>query len=167
MGVLTQERLNSVLRYDPDTGEFFWRQSGIGRRAHLRAGYVNLALGYLLIWFDGKKYYAHRLAWLLMTGAWPQHGIDHKDGNKTNNRFCNLRQATQTLNQANQKRHKNNRSGYKGVVKNGKSMTWSARISAHGKHHYLGSFSSPQEAHESYCTAAKKHFGEFANFGRD
>ena len=86
--------------------------------------------------------------------------IDHINGNTLDNRRCNLRVCTQAENSRNRKTSENTISGYKGVIK--KKNRWQARIMYNSEHINLGFFSTPQEAHEAYCAAALKYFGEFA-----
>jgi hypothetical protein len=87
--------------------------------------------------------------------------IDHRDGNRANNRWSNLRLATQSENSANRHRHINNTSGFKGVslCKWGK---WRACIEKNGRKIHLGMYDTPQAAHAAYVAAARKLFGEFA-----
>lgn len=87
---------------------------------------------------------------------------DHADGNGLNNTRSNLRLATRAQNNANVRRKKTNRSGYKGVYR--KRSKWQARIMVNRQHIDLGSFDTPELAHAAYCEAARKHFGEFARF---
>lgn len=162
---LTQERVRALLDYDAETGVFKWRSPGMGRSAGLRAGSVS-KIGYVYIAVDGRKQLAHRLAWLWMTGAFPNGPIDHRDGQRANNKFSNLREADAFLNGANMPRHKRNTTGFKGVVKVEGCNSWTARIKAFGENRYIGSFNSPQAAHAAYCEAARSLFGEFANFGK-
>ncbi len=111
----TYERVKEILSYDPATGLFKWIKT-LSNRA--QAGNVAGCYrkdGYLVIRFDGKLYLGHRLAWLLVTGNWPKQEIDHKDGNPSNNKWGNLREATHSENITNQAAHKNNKLGLKGV----------------------------------------------------
>jgi hypothetical protein len=87
--------------------------------------------------------------------------IDHADLDKVNNRIQNLRPATNSQNQANTKRRPTNRSGFKGVAWNTNAKLWKAGITVNGKNNHLGYFSTPEEAHEAYCAAAKMIFGDF------
>lgn len=159
--MLELDYLKSILQYDPDTGNFIWINH-FGRR--IVAGSIAGALnkGYIEIGINLKKYKAHRLAWFYMTGKWPQRNIDHKDRNKVNNRWNNLREATDSQNHANSKIQKTNTSGFKGVrfLQN----KFHAGITVNGKGIYLGSRPTPEEAHELYKEAALKYFGEFARF---
>lgn len=91
--------------------------------------------------------------------------VDHINNNPLDNRRSNLRLATPSQNLGNRVRNKNNTSGYKGVTWNKQTHRWKAAIQAQGKARHLGYFSTPEEAHEAYCKAAKELFGEFANFG--
>src|SRR5690348_8900862 len=91
---LSQAHLKELLRYDPETGKFFWlvrarRRSRIGDEAGSDHGQ-----GYIEIGIEGRRYLAHRLAWFYMTGEWPPEMVDHKDLCRSNNRWANLRLAT-------------------------------------------------------------------------
>jgi HNH endonuclease/AP2 domain len=107
-------------------------------------------------------YNEHQLAWFYMTGRWPKPTIDHRDGDSTNNRWNNLRQATASQNNANRRRPRNNTSGYKGVYRGRRPGQWRAQIGKNGRTKYLGTFPTRQAAHAAYVAAARKHYGEFA-----
>lgn len=115
---------------------------------------------------NGKEVHVlmHREIMGRMTGAQLSRAneVDHWDNNPLNNCRGNLRIASHSDNQHNSPRPSNNTSGYKGVYKRGKK--WVAQIKTSEKKLYLGSFATPQEAHEAYKTAAIKYFGEFARF---
>lgn len=98
--ILTAERLRELLTYDPETGEFRWRYTRGCRARGQIAGTVT-CLGYLTIAIDGRKYKAHRLAWLHVHGEWPYPEIDHINRIKLDNRLVNLRRATRAENNAN------------------------------------------------------------------
>lgn len=90
-------------------------------------------------------------------------GMDHINGNGLDNRrTCNLRFATQSQNNQNRRRHRNNKSGYKGVSWRKARRNWIAVIQIDGKRKHLGGFSTPEAAHEAYCNAAVQFHGEFA-----
>ena len=102
---LTAARLREALSYDRDTGEFRWnkRSSALSRRREgVLAGSIKAA-GYREIEIDGVTYQAHRLAWLHVTGEWPDAEIDHRDLDRGNNSWENLRAATSSQNHANRK----------------------------------------------------------------
>lgn len=163
---LTADRLRDVLRYSPETGLFHWRVMCSARRpAEMLAGDKKKDSGYVLIGVDCVRYRAHRLAWLYMTGQWPALQVDHIDGDRSNNRWVNLREATQRQNSANMRRRDSNRCGVKGVsIYRGDSgyVSYRANICLHNKTHYLGCFQTAEEAQAAYAEAAREHFGEFA-----
>lgn len=157
---LTQEQLMDVLHYNPDTGIFTW-VSPTNRRIKAGdvAGTINCS-GYSRTKVLGQEYLAHRLAWLYVTGAWPTGMVDHVNCNPLDNRFANLRIATNSQNLANQRLNSRNTSGFKGVTSY--RGRWRATLVKNRKSNHLGYFDTPLEAHEAYCAAAKVHFGEFA-----
>ena len=160
---LTQERLKELLHYDPETGIFTRIKPQNNRYAvGCVAGSPHKTLGYIQVWVDRKSYYGHRLAWLYMTGSWPDKLIDHRDCDPANNKWCNLRQANSGQNVSNSKLPKNNTSGYKGVTWSEHAKRWHAAITVNEKSIYLGYFLDPKEAHNAYCEAAIKYKGEFA-----
>lgn len=158
---LTYERLREVLTYYPETGEFWWRYPAKGRKSYRRVGAINTP-GYRIIGIDGGKYLASRLAYLWMTGEWPEGHMDHINCQRADDRWCNLRVATRAQNQANQPRQINNTSGYKGVFWYKAYGRWMAQITVKRKKHFLGYFDDPKEAHEAYAAAAQRFHGEFA-----
>lgn len=107
-----------------------------------------------------KLYKAHRVAWLLMTGEWPEHEIDHIDTNPTNNAWSNLRLANRSENCMNRNRQANNTSGYKGVSSHGSGFR--AQIWRDGRRYGLGTYRTPERAYEAYCEAAATLHGSFS-----
>lgn len=91
--------------------------------------------------------------------------VDHINRNGIDNRRENLRFATPSQNAANSKRHKSNKSGYKGVFTHKQSGRWLAHIRINGKSTHVGIFDCPKEAHEAYMKAAREHYGDFASDG--
>lgn len=164
----------SILDYDPDTGVFTWRprprEYFATRRAYSTwnaryAGAVSKspdATGYLLISINKRRYKAHRLVWLYMTGRWPTSLIDHIDGDRANNRFSNLREATPSQNAANSRARSDNHTGIRGVTWHEMRGKWRARIRAFGKEKHLGLFDNIDDAAAAYERAALELRGEFA-----
>jgi hypothetical protein len=109
------------------------------------------AAGYVHFSIDGIRVYGHRVAVLLVTGAWPDAEVDHIDRNRSNNRWSNLRQAAHSENAHNRAIYRNNSSGLKGIYRN--KDRWSASIMAGGKKKHLGTFDTPVLAHLAYCAA--------------
>lgn len=159
---LTQERLREVLRYDPDTGLFVWLVSTSNRVAVGQIAGSRESYGYWVIGVDGTVYRAQRLAWLYMTGEWPPALVDHRNLDRKDNRWRNLRLATHSQNHANAGLIASNSSGHKGVSKNKRLGKWHACIMVDKRRFHLGFFSDIAAAAAAYERAAVKHFGEFA-----
>ncbi|PWC54682.1 hypothetical protein TSA6c_00105 [Azospirillum sp. TSA6c] len=159
---LTQARLRDLLTYDPQTGIFTWRVDRGTAKAGQAVSCVSGA-GYVQIRIDGKRHSAHRLAFLWMTGNWPDKQVDHINRDRVDNRWGNLRLANSSQNLANRPLNRNNTSGVKGVCWDRRDEKWSARIRANGKRRFLGCFSDINDAAAAYDAAAKQHFGDFAN----
>jgi hypothetical protein len=162
---LTQARLKELLRYDPDTGVFTWlvrRPNGV--KVGDPAGAVHKGSGYLRIKIDGRPYAAGRLAWLYMTGKWPIELIDHKDTDRTNNKWLNLRPATFVQNIRNRKTTA--QSELKGAYLKSdhfrRAKPWATCIRVDGALKHLGTFAKPEEANAAYAKAAETFFGAFA-----
>lgn len=145
---LTAARLRAVLDYDPSTGVFTWIN---GQRLGLVAGSPDRR-GYWTIKIDRRRYKAHRLAFLHMTGEWPHCDVDHERGDRQDNRWKKLREATPFQNQQNRlKAQKNNVSGLLGVSRRGSSFL--ASITANRKVYSLGTFKTAELAHAAYLAA--------------
>lgn len=159
---LTHKRLCSILNYEPLTGHFSRktkrRTNAFGTVGNYRPD------GYLVISIDKKLYLAHRLAWFFVTGKWPKETIDHINCDKSDNRWCNLREASLTQNNFNVGIFKTNTTGYKGVSK-AKFGKYRAVISLNNKQLHLGTFDTPEEAYQVYCQKAFELREEFTNVG--
>jgi hypothetical protein len=159
---ITQAYLKEVATYDKENGEFRWRITRLKAKAGKLAGNVHRPSGYRQIKIDGHVYHAHRLAWLYVHGEWPQHLVDHIDGNRDNNVLANLRAATDAENSRNGPARKRGRqSGYKGVRWFAPARKWRARIVVDYKDIHLGLFDDPYEAHLAYREASKRYHGAF------
>jgi len=117
--------------------------------------------GYISIGVDGTRYLAHRLAWLWMTGRWPQKYVDHKNFTVSDNRWINLREANDMQNSRHRRVRFDNRSGVKGVGFHKETGKWRASIVVNKKKISLGLFHDKFVAGEVYQKAAAKYFGEF------
>lgn len=157
---ISAERVREVLDYRPETGAFTWK-SLVGKHSRLngtQAGGLD-PKGYLRISVGGLQHMAHRLAWLVTTGAWPVGRLDHINGNKQDNRIANLREVSASINSQNRvKPGRRSVSGALGVVRS--KGKWEARITVDGKWTYLGRFDSTDEASAAYFRAkAQLHAG--------
>ena len=135
--------LKSILRYNPETGNFTWlvKRKGckLGSIAGCKCG------GRVLITIDGHKYKAHRLAWFYMKGEWPEE-VDHFDRNPLNNKLVNLRKATRVQNAQNMGVYSTNTSGHTGMSFRKDIQKWRALIRYNGSKVSLGCFNSKEEA---------------------
>lgn len=157
--------IKDFLYYNPNTGDITWvNKPSKSTIINTNAGCVNNKTGYLVIRFNKSLYQAHRVMWFLHTGDQPPKYIDHADGNKLNNCWNNLREATHSQNEHNKTKYVNNTSGFKGVCRHTKNNSWVAKIWVNSKGIHLGSFTTPEAAYEAYCIAATELHGNFANF---
>jgi hypothetical protein len=152
--MITQSRLREVLDYNPDTGVFVRRLKQSGVKQGKISGSLTLEK-YQVTSIDRKTYKCHRLAWLYMTGKFPDGQIDHINGNRSDNRFENLRDVTHTQNIQNQRKAQmsNKSTGVLGVFKNGSGFA--ARISHNNTKIYLGTFKTTEEAQAAYIAAKR------------
>ena len=159
---LSQSELKEILHYNPKTGVFTWIESNSNRvKIGDIAGHFHKSSGYIVIAINGKLCKSHRLAWLYMTGHVPKDCIDHINGDRSDNRFCNLREATQSQNNQNRiKAQKNNTTGYLGVTFHKATNKYLAKIRIGGKCEHLGIFTTPEEASKAYL-AKKREKHEF------
>lgn len=156
--MFTQEELKEAVHYDPETGVFTYLT---GRKLGKRADKLHASTGYMRFQFKGYRWLAHRFAWFYTYGDNPE-VVDHINGNKTDNRICNLRPATQQENCCNSAK-RNNPTNVKGVTfYNNKYV---ARVGSNGKMHNLGSFNTKEEAEQVVRGFREKLHGEFYNHG--
>lgn len=158
--LLTQIRLKELLTYDPNTGVFTWNiQRSSGVKARDVAGTRNKN-GYIVISVDGVDYLAHRLVWLYMFGVWPNETIDHKFGERSDNRLSELRPLPIQLNGANRTRaNKSNSSGLLGAHKK-RDGSYASSIRVNNKLISLGSYDSAKSATLAHAEAQSIYFPE-------
>jgi hypothetical protein len=158
--ILNAEEVRALLDYDPETGVLRWKQHMTPRaRMGKEAGVIQQGK-YRRVGIYGRYYMAHRLAWLIVTGEWPTHEIDHINGQKADNRLCNLRPATPEQNKRNT-RHRNN-TGLPGASYSSVNGKFRAQIRVNGRRKFLGWFDNAEDAHAAYVAAARRYHGEFA-----
>jgi len=163
--MITQEKLKESLRYNEDTGVFYWVISKRPKvKAGEEAGYLCSQSGYVYISLNGKRYQAHRLAWLYVKGYLPTKRLDHDDQDKANNRITNLNEVTHQQNMRNMKMNKNNTSGVTGVRWSERLNKFRATIYANSRRHHLGCF---VDKFEAICArkSADRKFGFNENHG--
>ena len=150
-------RLRDIFDYNPETGVLVWldgRQKGLAAGSTDARGYCQVSVGSR---DDRLRTHVHQVAWAYMTGEWAPHDIDHINHDKSDNRFCNLRALSRSLNQQNQIRgHSGSLTGLLGVVPNRKTGRYMARIHVNGKSKQVGTFGTPEEAHAAYVEAKRR-----------
>lgn len=164
----SKEFIRENLSYDSSTGKLTWLISRPGVTIGSIAGCEKKGRGgktYRWIGIGGAVIVAHHIAWLLMTGDWPQDQIDHEDGDGTNNKWNNLREVDRPTNSKNLKKARNNTSGVTGVVKRS-STNWIVQLGVGGKRKHIGSFRSLSEAIIARDAAYKEH-GFHPNHGSE
>ena len=158
--MLTAERIRTELEYNQETGSFTWLRGRQGRQKQREAGCIKTPDGYRRVCIDGTLYLAHRLAWLYMTDSWPADQIDHRNGIRTDNRWANLREATDAENRQNISKRIDNTSGLIGVSWENRRSKWRAYIVFGGHQKHLGMFADKHDAGIAYIKA-KAEFHAF------
>lgn len=175
---ITPEFCRQLLRYDPETGKLWWRARpremfSSGRlfaawtvKYEGREAFISLTSdGYRKGQIDRITFRAHRVAWAIVHGAWPDGEIDHINGNPSDNRISNLRVVDAATNNRNLGRRSDNQTGVSGVSFHAKSGRWHARIREAGRFKHLGSFTTKAEAVDAR-RVAEVEFGYHPNHGR-
>lgn len=153
----TPETLRKLLRYEPETGKLFWR-----KRKHnltgIEAGGIDAGHGYRRIKImPYGLFLAHRIIFAMKNGRWPRRQVDHINGNRSDNRFINLRLVDRSENLKNKTIYKNNKSGCTGVYWHKQHRKWCAQISVNRKNLLLGVFKDKDEAILVRKNAEKQH----------
>lgn len=154
---LTAATLRSTVTYDKQTGQFLWLSSAGGVKLGALCGCVS-SNGYVVFGLLGRKYRAHRLAWLYVHGVWPSETIDHIDGNRSNNAIENLRCVPQRINNQNQTRPgRANASGLLGVYWSPRLKGYMAQVSVLGKKKRRGPYKDSGRAYSAYVALKRAH----------
>lgn len=163
--MLQIEVIKEYLRYEPDSGKFFWvKRSSDKNKPGSRAGRARSLRGYRQVTLLGVTMYEHRLAWMYCHGELPLGCcIDHINGVKGDNRIDNLRLASQFENAANVGAKKDNTSGHKNVHWCNAKGRWIAKVKRQGKTIYAGSFTDYDAAVMAANETRIKVHGAFAS----
>lgn len=132
-------------RYDRSTGKLYWKAKP-NRRIKVGSEAGVLSHGYRQIRLNGQGYKAHRLVWLIETGAFPEHQIDHINGDRSDNRYWNLRDVPQSENCRNMRRPKHNTNGTVGVRLDARVNRFQAYIQIGGVFTHIGMYGTEGEA---------------------
>lgn len=175
--------LREIISYDQVSGKLYWRercakhfQNGRHSAEHTAAKWNARYAGRPALTaievsgyghgdIFGKRYKAHRVAWALYYGKWPDSEIDHINGDPADNRIENLRCVTKEQNMRNQRRSIANKSGVTGVCWASHRSKWSAQIKVGGRKHHLGLFSVFADA-VKVRKDAERRLGFHPNHGR-
>lgn len=151
---ISQNELKDLFSYDPLSGFLCWKNGRSNMVKGSRAGCVNKS-GYMIITINSKSYRLSRVIWIFMFGSIPDgFYIDHINGNKTDNRLCNLRVVSNKQNQENRPAPRNTTSGYRGVNWHSSYKKWMARICHNKKRETIGFFDTAEEAYQAYKNRA-------------
>ena len=157
--------LAKEVTYNPDTGEFTWKNSSFGRKSGAIAGGLNRN-GYCRISYNHKKYMAHRLAFVCMGEEIPAL-VDHKNGIKNDNRWSNLRPANSTQNAVNSKKGSGFSSNSKGVYYTRyRTKPWKVELGKDGKSIYFGYYKTEEEATKVAKQKYRELHGKFSPYER-
>lgn len=153
-------RLRELLEYDPQTGLFRWKNPGRKQARGWFRGNKSVRT-YRRLWVENTHILAHVVAWVLMTGNFPDCEIDHRDRDQSNNIWSNLRLATHEQNMRNQSLSKRNKTGVRGVSLF-ECGRYRATINVDRKKKHLGLFDTVEAATESRKNAEANYYGEWA-----
>lgn len=152
-GRLTIEEIQEAVSYDPVTGLFTWKKARGRVKAGDRAGTIT-AGGYVSLFRKPQPLLAHRVAFLLMEKRWPKL-MDHINGDRSDNRWINLRETDDAGNAQNLGVRSSNRHGTTGVSFNIRTGTWEASIRRHPRRFFLGYYATKEEASAAYAGAKR------------
>jgi hypothetical protein len=160
---LTLDSVSQCISYDHCTGVFLRISSKIRPdKCGKKAGWVEKSTGYLRIQIGQNREYAHRLAFLIMTGKYPEGQIDHIDGNRTNNCWSNLREVSQSESSMNTATRRDNKCGVKGVHWLSRDRKWGAEIVKNKIRTKLGYFDNFEDAVKARKEAEERIHGKYA-----
>ncbi len=155
---MNQERLVQLLDYCPDTGVFTRRLTTCNRAKKGAVAGCLKSNGYVAICVDKRYFTAHRLAWLYVTGSWPNGQIDHINGVRHDNRIKNLRDVSHSVNQQNQRvSHADSKSGILGVTWYKPTGKWVASLTINKRTKYIGCFDDKDQARLAYIESKRQH----------
>lgn len=165
---MTPELACELFVYDPLTGALTWRVARPGKRVGAQAGSVGKK-GYRRIKHAGKSFTTSRVIFMMVTGREPVGEVDHRDLDKGNERWGNLREGTRAQNQANRSVRADSKSGVKGIYvrkpgslnRNAETL-YEAYYRKDGKRAMVGRYKTMDAAVAARQERITKIHGEFA-----
>lgn len=133
---ISHEELLSLVKYNPETGEFFKNGKIFG--AYEKNGYYRVSI-------NGKRYQAHVLAIFYMTKKWPDKNnvVDHINGDTSDCRYSNIREISKSMNALNRK---SNDGKLRGIRRKKGYKNWETTITIDNKRIHIGMFKTEEEA---------------------
>lgn len=162
---ITAEEARRLVKYNPETGLFTWLVRTSNRISVGDVVSMVSRNGYVRVGLNGTQYQAHRIAWLIMTGALPTSDIDHINGDRVDNRWANLRQVDRQTNLRNASISAANTSGALGVSLDKRCGKWYAYIKIDGIKKSLGYYENFEDA-VAARKAADKRYGFHPDHGK-
>lgn len=152
------ERLREALKYDKESGEILRRNGGWIHKD--QEGYLSR-----YIRLDGVTYKATHVIWALVTGEWPNRTIDHRNLDSLDDRWDNLREAGWSEQKQNNRRRKDNRTGFKCIVFDRSRNKYRWQVVVNGKRIKGKRWDTAAEAFADYQSRLSEFHGQFANDG--
>lgn len=169
--MLEPSEILDLLIYDRDTGRLSWKHrenetAGWNGKYAGKEAFTSVdAYGYRQGSIRGRRMLAHRVIMAMETGSWPEEDVDHINGDRQDNRFCNLRNVSRSENCMNSSIGKRNKSGAIGVSWSSRDGKWRAQIQKDGKNFYIGIFDDLEDAKKARLNK-EKELGFHKNHGK-
>jgi hypothetical protein len=178
--MLTPSYLKKIIKYCPLSGKLYWKKrtefhfidglvSSKIKAKRFNSSFANKeaftakSQGYCVSNVGGQMLKAHRVAWAVYYGEWPDGFLDHINRVRHDNRICNLRVSTRAQNNSNVSTGKNSTSQFLGVYWDKARGKWVANIKINGKSKFLGRFREEKDAAIAYDNKAFEAYGQFAS----